>query len=163
MLEYRRAHPSDSPALAEARLEFMRIVKDSGIADEGALRAELRSRFARELGSGSLVAWICLDAGRIVGTSGLAPAHAGGAGDEALVFNMYTSEDHRRLGIGGELLRLSLEEGRALGFRRFRLQPTDDGIGLYRRAGFVGEGRDMVLLPPPEPPPGGGAGIGPHA
>jgi GNAT superfamily N-acetyltransferase len=157
MLEYRRAVPSDSPALAEIRLDFMRLVKDSGIEDEEAWRAELRSRFALDLGSGLLLAWLCLDCGRIVGTSGLAAPPAGGAEDEALVFNMYTSESHRRRGIGGELLRLTLEEGRALGIRRFRLQPTDDGIGLYRRAGFEAEGRDMVLEASPAPLQRGGS------
>ncbi len=149
MLEYRRAVSADSPALAELRLEFMRIVKDAGIEDEDAWRDELLSRFSRDLDMGHLVAWLCLDKGRIVGTSGLCPegpeGEEGGPGGGSLVFNMFTLASHRRRGIGGELLRLTLEEGRSRGLGLLRLQSTDDGRGLYERAGFVDEGRDMVL------------------
>ncbi|HET7838549.1 MAG TPA: GNAT family N-acetyltransferase [Rectinemataceae bacterium] len=165
MLEYRRAQSSDAPVLAELRIEFMRIVKDGGIAGEAELRAELRDRFAAELSAETMVAWICLDAGLVVAASGLGlPAvaagtrvaggasgasgasEAGADGEaEALVFNMYTRASHRRRGIASELLRLCLEEGRARGVLRFRLQSTDDGRGLYERAGFVDEGGDMVL------------------
>ena len=143
MLSYRTATEADSNALADLRIEFMRIVKDGGIPGEDEWRSELAAQFSREMAAGNLVCWICLDGNRIVGTSGLALPK--GAATAALVHNMYTVPGYRRRGIGAELLRLTLEEGRSRGVSRFRLQATEESSGLYRRAGFAGDGKGMMM------------------
>jgi hypothetical protein len=69
---YRKAGPPDVATLVDLRIEFMRIVKDGSFPDEDQWREELSSRFFSDIGSGELVAWICLDGARVVATSGLA-------------------------------------------------------------------------------------------
>jgi GNAT superfamily N-acetyltransferase len=130
----------------------MRIVKDSGLEDEEEWRAELSARFARDLDSGDLVAWICLDGGNVVAASGLASPAALelraeldlGSG-EALVLNMFTLPAYRRRGIASELLRRTVLEARSRAVSALMLQSTDDGRSIYERSGFVDSGRDMVL------------------
>jgi GNAT superfamily N-acetyltransferase len=138
----------------------MRIVKDAGLDDEPRWRAELVDRFAADLGSGELVAWICLDGAAAVAASGLAcpasdsaRAELGLRSGEALVFNMFTRPRYRRRGIASELLALAIGEARSCGLVRLALQPSDDGRRLYERAGFRfqrpesrrDEKRDMTL------------------
>jgi GNAT superfamily N-acetyltransferase len=151
-LAYRKAGIGDVDALVDLRIDFMRLVKDSGLGDEVAWRAELSARFSSDLGSGELVAWVCLDGGMVVAASGLAcpaaraaRAELGLRGGEALVFNMYTRPAYRRRGIASGLLRRSIGEARSRGLSALRLQPTDEGRPIYERAGFRDEGRDMIL------------------
>jgi GNAT superfamily N-acetyltransferase len=159
--EYRRAGIGDVGALVDLRIEFMRIVKDGGLPDEEAWRRELAAVFARDLGSGRLVAWICVEGGRAIAAGGLALPAAGALSEAAagragargprrsgLVMNMYTAPDRRRRGIGAELLRLAIEEARAAGLPSLRLRPTQAGRGIYLAAGFCargGHGGDMEL------------------
>jgi GNAT superfamily N-acetyltransferase len=152
--EFRKAGLSDVGALVNLRIEFMRIVKDGGIPDEEAWRAQLSARFSSDIASGELVAWICLDPARLgaptlVATSGLAYPRAEHPRDarirrelglepgEALLCNMYTVSEYRRHGLGSELLERSIEEARATGVRAIKLQPTDDSRALYLRRGFI--------------------------
>ncbi len=74
-----------------------------------------------------------------------ASQHSPTSPGEALIFNMFTRPAYRGRGIATELLRLSLEEGRARGVARFRLQPTCESRALYERAGFVAAGEEMRL------------------
>jgi GNAT superfamily N-acetyltransferase len=69
---------------------------------------------------------------------------------------MYTAPPWRRRGIAAFLLGRIVEEARARGYERLRLQPTDDGKPLYRGAGFRDEGRDMVMELGPRRPREGG-------
>jgi GNAT superfamily N-acetyltransferase len=150
----RRATAADVAALVDLRIDFMRIVKDSGLEDEAAWRAELAELFGRDLVGGELFAWVAEEGGRVVAASGLRLLPRGGGPPErppatpppeGEILNMYTVPSHRRLGLGSELLGLAIAEARARGLSRLRLQPTDDGRPLYLRAGFRDEGRDMVL------------------
>jgi len=144
--EFRRAGPRDVDALVDLRIDFMRIVKDGGLPDEEAWRAELAGLFARDLASGALLAWVAEEEGRVVASCGLALGRPDAAEGEGEILSVYTAGAYRRRGIGAALLRLALGEARARGLRRLRLQPTDDGRPLYERAGFRDEGRDMVLV-----------------
>jgi GNAT superfamily N-acetyltransferase len=130
----------------------MRIVKDLSARDEELWRAELSALFARDLGSGDLVSWICLGGGEVIAASGLAcpaaedsRAELGLLRGEGLVLNMYTLPAYRRRGIASELLRRTILEARSRGLSALRLQSTDDGRPIYERAGFRDAGRDMVL------------------
>jgi GNAT superfamily N-acetyltransferase len=151
-LDFRRAGGADVGALVDLRIEFMRVVKDGNFPDEAEWRRELASRFSADLASGALVAWICLDRGRVVAASGLACPGSGAARaelalrpGEALVFNMFTRPAYRRRGIASELLARLIAEARARGIRALRLRPTDDGRPLYERLGFRDDGEDMLL------------------
>ncbi len=150
----RRATAADAAALVDLRIEFMRIVKDGGLPDEEEWRRELAGLFARDLGSGDLVAWVFEEGGRMVATSGLAfPAdpearvELGLGPGEALLCNMYTVPERRRRGLASALLELELEEARSLGASDIRLQPTPESRRLYETRGFSpeGEGGDLLL------------------
>jgi GNAT superfamily N-acetyltransferase len=130
----------------------MRLVKDGGLQGEDALSASLCGRFAVELRSGELAAWLCMDGDEAVAAGGVAfPRDAGlreelGLGPgEALVLCMFTRAGYRRRGIAGEILSLAIGEARSRGAAALRLQPTDDGRPLYERSGFRDSGRDMLL------------------
>jgi GNAT superfamily N-acetyltransferase len=151
-LEYRKAGHAEVGALVDLRIDFMRIVKDSGLKGEEEWRAELSSRFAADLGSGALVAWICLDGRNVVAASGLAcPASSGARAElalgpgEALVLNMFTRPAYRRRGIASELLGRTIAEARSRRLSALRLQSTDEGRPIYVRAGFRDAGRGMIL------------------
>jgi len=151
-LECRPAGGADVGALVDLRIDFMRIVKDLSPEGEAAWRSELFARFAADLESGELAAWVCLVGGAVVAASGLArPASSEVRAElalrpgEALILNMYTIPAYRRRGIGSRLLALAVEEARALGVAALRLQSTDDGRPIYERAGFRDSGRDMAL------------------
>jgi GNAT superfamily N-acetyltransferase len=157
MIEYRKAGGGDVKALVDFRIEFMRLVKELGPDDAAAWRAELSERFSRELASARFVAWLAFDGDSVVAASGLSLRHVGGRTTEecrsgkpaeGLIHNMYTRADYRRRGIAAELLARCLEEGRTQGVECFVLQPTDEGKGIYSRAGFRDSGREMVLKSP---------------
>jgi len=151
---FRIARQADVAALVELRLDFMRIVKNSGLGDEGSWRDELAALFERELRSGFLLVWVAEAEGRVVASSGLrlpprVPRSRLGPSasprGEGEILNMYTFPGFRRRGIGSRLLGLAVAEARSRGLGRLRLQPTDDGRPLYARAGFRDRGRSMVL------------------
>jgi GNAT superfamily N-acetyltransferase len=143
-ISFRPAGQSDISALVDLRIEFLRIVKDSGLSDEAEWRSHFAALFERELASGAFLAWVAEADSRIVGTSGLRLPE-GQTSPEGEILNMYTVFEFRRRGIGSELLDLAIAEARARGLPRLRLQPTDSGRPLYLRAGFRDDGRDMLL------------------
>jgi arylformamidase len=157
MFEYRAAGAGDIGALVDLRIDFTRIVKDSGLADESEQRATLARFFARDLASGALRCWLCLEDGRAVGSSGLrvfgALSREGPPGTGEIL-SVFTAGEYRRRGIGAALLELAIAKARELGLESLRLQPTDDGRPLYERAGFRDQGRDMVLDLASEPTKG---------
>lgn len=153
---FRKADVGDAAALVELRLDFMRIVKDGGLPDEEAWRSDLTAFFEHDIAAGALVCWICMEGAKVVAASGIAfdvPDRAGSGAQcgrdaaEALIFNMYTMPEYRRRGLAAELLRRCVQEARARGLRRLRLQPTEDGRALYESFGFRAAGRDMLLEP----------------
>lgn len=151
--ECRRAGRTDIDALVDLRIDFMRIVKDGGLPDEAAWRAELARVFARDLAAETLRVWVAVErgegraggAGRVIGTSGLALGRHGAGPGEGEILNVYTIPERRRRGVASALLALVLDEARRIGLARARLQPTPDSRRLYERAGFRDEGRDMLL------------------
>ena len=69
-------------------------------------------------------------------------------GWEGNVVNVYTLPDYRRMGLGEQLIRELLEEGRRLELDRITLMATPAGYDLYRKLGFKERGtkdRPMVF------------------
>jgi len=123
------------------RIEFERITRDSGSADEAARRAELSVLLGPDLESGALLAWIAWEEGGAAGQAALRRAPA----REGELMNVYVRPSFRRRGLGAALVRAALDEARALGLERVTLQPTDDSRRIYERAGFRPEGGRMLL------------------
>lgn len=149
------------------RIEFERITRDSGSADEVARRSELAALLGPDLASGALIAWIAEAEGLAAGQSALrltryraengsrefafgeqrlAPGPAGRAAAlEGELMNVYVRPEFRRRGVGAALVAAAIDEARALGLRRITLQGTEDSRRIYERAGFEGRGGRMVL------------------
>jgi ribosomal-protein-alanine N-acetyltransferase len=78
--------------------------------------------------------------------------------DEAHILNLAVHPDHRRSGIGSELVKLVIEDGRANGARTVSLEVRPDNVaaqGLYSsfrfsRAGlrrdYYGKGQDALIM-----------------
>jgi GNAT superfamily N-acetyltransferase len=131
-LVYRRASPGDAQTLARLRVEFVRIVKDSGLPDEAGYEKAISRYFERGMARGKIIAWLCLDDGEAIASMALR-IDKGGRG---YVMSVYTRPSYRRHGVASRLLRLLLEEARARGLGRLSLHPTADGLPLYLRFGF---------------------------
>ncbi len=154
----RRAGPGDLGAIVEMRIEFERITRDSGSADEAERAAELAELLGPDLESGALVAWIAEEEGRAVGQAALRLAAAGAGGPsragvpeggeaarEAELMNVYVRPAFRRRGLGASLVAAALAEARELGLCRITLQPTEDSRRIYERSGFRPERGRMAL------------------
>jgi ribosomal protein S18 acetylase RimI-like enzyme len=131
-LVYRRATAADADALARLRIEFVRIVKDSGVPDEAEYERALSRYFGRGLAREKLLAWLCLDGGEAIASMALR-IDKGGRG---YVMSVYTRPSYRRLGIASRLIGLLIEEAKSRRLERLSLHPTADGLPLYLRLGF---------------------------
>ena len=70
------------------------------------------------------------------------------AGGVAGVYGLSTRSGDRRRGIGSAILRSALEAAEAEGMATAVLQAAPEGVGLYRRLGFVDFGVITELKPP---------------
>lgn len=150
---YRRAGIGDVSALVDHRVRF--LGEEYSHLDDDAtrvLRASLQEYFARAIPSSDFIAWVAELEGRIVGTSGMVvwqmPARYGGieSGRLGYLLNFYTVPEARRRGIGTRLLHELIREARSLGLRYLHLHASRDGIGIYRKAGFVEPGMPELVL-----------------
>ena len=152
MIEYRKATISDAGELARLR-SIMLCEADQ--TDSEALRAEnekanlayLTSAMAED----SFVAWLAVDNGVIVGTSGLSfyvslPSLHCSDGKVAYIKNMYTIPEYREQGIATELLSRITEEALCRGYRKMALNASNAGKPIYERYGFKEMGGNMVYL-----------------
>lgn len=65
---------------------------------------------------------------------------------EGYVMNVWVESASRRKGIATALMAAAVEKSRALGVGRVRLHSTQEGRGVYARAGFVPREDGMELL-----------------
>jgi predicted GNAT family N-acyltransferase len=75
---------------------------------------------------------------------------------QAQIGRMAVLSSYRRQGIGGQLLRALLENGRSQGIRQFELHAQLSAIPFYEQFGFIAQGpiydeagiahRDMILV-----------------
>lgn len=156
VLAFREATVLDAAALAELRIDFMKIVKNGGLPDEADWREGLRSYFARSIAAGRLSAWLCLDGERVVATialrydrpraRGIGPGRGASGGLDGYIMSVYTVPSHRSRGIARTLMALVLDEAARRGLGRLVLHPTDDGVTLYESFGFR-RFRTVMVLP----------------
>jgi GNAT superfamily N-acetyltransferase len=141
---YRSAVSDDVSALADYRVQFLNEHFDH-LEDHGSevVRKSLREYFAKAIPARSYIAWVAEYEGRIIATSGMVvwrkPAMYGGveSGKLGYLLNFYTVPEARRKGIATRLLAELINEAKSLGLRYLHLHASKDGIGIYRKAGFV--------------------------
>ena len=144
-IEYRRMTPEDAEAFIELRI---RQLIEEGAQEDCDLRPALREYYARHLADGTFVAWLALEDGEIVGTSGMSfvekPPYFGcPSGRLGLLSSMYTRPDHRRRGIARALLARVVDEARRYGCGAVQITASDMGVLLYSDFGFVKNGNFM--------------------
>lgn len=150
MIEYRKATMEDVRELARIRSIFLcanRKVESEAVRSEKE-RANF-SYFERALADDSFVAWLAVDNGAIVGTSGLCfwsapPSMDNLDGRTAYIMNIYTIPDYRKKGIASELLNRIVQEAIERGYHTITLNATSMGRPLYERYGFKDVTGDMV-------------------
>jgi GNAT superfamily N-acetyltransferase len=143
-LVYRRATINDKPILVEFRVRFLNELNNHLENDETKIvRKSLLGYFNGAIPSNDFIAWLAEYDGKIIATSGMVvqqiPARYGGveSGRLGYLLNFYTIPEARRNGIATVLLGKLIEEAKSLGLKYLYLHASEDGISIYRRAGFV--------------------------
>jgi GNAT superfamily N-acetyltransferase len=143
---FRRATVDDAEVLTDFRVRFLR--ETFGAGDEGdteLLKEGLREYFSQAIPAGGFVAWLAEYDGEIIATSGMVVWRKPGgytslSGKAGYILNMYTVPEARGLGVGSRLFDELINEAKSRGVKHLHLHATEDGIGIYRRAGFAEPG-----------------------
>ena len=143
-MKYRRANVDDIEFLVNYRVRCLNELYNHPEDDEtNNLRKALREYFSEAIPSNDFIAWLAEYNGKIVGTSGMVvwqiPPRYGGieSGKLGYILNFYTVPEARRKGICTRLLNELIKEAKSLGLRYLHLHASEDGINIYRKAGFV--------------------------
>lgn len=138
-VQFRKLTSQDVEAFISLRVAQLR---EEGAGEDTDLCPALRDYYGRHLSDGTFVAWLAIDEGRIVGTSGMSfvekPPYFGCPnGRIGLLSSMYTDQAYRRQGIARALLTRVVEEARAYGCGMVQITASDMGVLLYSDFGFV--------------------------
>ena len=143
-INYRRANIDDVEFLIDFRIRCLNELYDHPEDDETEiLRKALRKYFSETIPSNNFIAWLVEHRGKIIGTSGMVvwqiPARYGGleSGKLGYILNLYTTPEARRKGICTRLLDELIKEAESLGLKYLHLHASEDGINIYRKAGFT--------------------------
>lgn len=152
-LTIRLAKPADAAALADLRLSS-HLERNGGEAAElEAFRAESEAAFAEFLSDGSMVAWLALDAGVVVGAATLllyrtlprvGARGAAGRRFDGRIRNVRVEPAYRRRGIAAALVRAATAEAERFGVDRLTLGTSTMGRPLYEHLGWVPKDEEMV-------------------
>ncbi len=160
MIEYRKAEVKDIDELVKLRIEFLKEANQENNIDDEVLNkceGDLYDYFNSRLLDDSFIAWIAIDEGKIIATSGMCfyntpPMFKKIDGDilymdgkVAYIMNMYTLSEFRKIGIARILFDKTVEEAKTLGYRKITLHATEMGRKLYENFGFVEVDDEMVL------------------
>ncbi len=145
-MEYRRATIEDLEELVEKRMAMRaeREESECSLSIED-FSSRTREYFQKHIPDESFIAWVAIDIGAIVATSGLCvhhvpPTYGNPSGKVAYLVNMYTVPEHRGKGIASKLLEYLVEEARQRGCGRVTLNTSKSGRRVYEKFGF----RDMA-------------------
>jgi GNAT superfamily N-acetyltransferase len=152
-IKYRRATVNDVQTLIDYRVRFLNELHGHAEDDDTQiLRKSLREYFSEAIPSGSFIAWLAEQDGKTVGTGGMVlwqmPGRYGGleTGRLGYILNMYTIPDARGKGVCTRLLRELIKEAKSLGLRYLHLHASEDGMRVYRKAGFAEPKRPELAL-----------------
>lgn len=142
VITFRKVGTDDIPLLVEYRLQFLRELQGPGNPEEEiSIKNTLAEYFQSSLPEGSFIAWMAELDNQPIGFGGMViqriPAHFHlPNGLQGYILNMYTLPGHREQGIGAEILRRLVSEGKKIGLKRIYLNSTQAGVEIYKRNGF---------------------------
>lgn len=145
-LEYRRLAREDLPVFIRIRLTQL---QEEGAAPVVDLEPALWDYYIRHMADGTFVAWVAVDGGEIVATSGMSfvekpPYYGCPSGRLGLLSSMYTRPAYRRQGIARHLLEQVVREAREYGCGTVQVTASDQGVLLYTDFGFRKNGNFMA-------------------
>jgi GNAT superfamily N-acetyltransferase len=152
-IRYRRATIRDVDTLVDYRIRFLNAL--FGHRDDSEteiLRKSLEQYFSKAIASGNLVAWLAEYDGKALGTACMVvwemPGRYGGleSGRLGYILNMYTVPEARRMGICTRLLEELMDEAKSMGLKYLHLHASEDGINIYRKAGFTEHFQPELVL-----------------
>jgi GNAT superfamily N-acetyltransferase len=149
MITYRIAEPEEIPILTDLRIELLNEINNEVSPRDMELKKNIKEYFIKHFSDNSFVAWLALDAVKIVGTSGICfyehpPSHNNINGKVGYIMNMYTIKEYRNHGIASKLFKLILNEGKKRGIGKFSLHATSEGCSLYKKFDFKMSEDEMI-------------------
>ena len=150
-LIFRKATNDDIDDLVENRIR-MRIEREDSRkeVDFDDFQRRTYEFFLNHIQDESFIAWIALDEGKVIATSGLCfyhvpPTYENLSGITAYIMNMYTIPEYRERGIASRLLEYLIEEARSRSCLKVTLNASQMGRPLYEKYGFKDICNDMVI------------------
>ncbi len=147
-MEIRRATVNDIGGLVENRMSFIYSIKN--IRPPKSFE-DLTSKYIKEnMENGSLAAWIAVEEGQIVSSCILCitqqlPLPISSNGKIGYVYNVFTIPEYRRKGLALQALGQMKEYAINNGITLLNLTATEDGLNLYKNAGYELVEREMRL------------------
>lgn len=141
-ISYRRARLDDIEILVDYRVRLLNEVFNHQEDEEAeTLKKELQEYFSKSIHSKDFIIWLAEYNGKVIGTSGMVvwqtpPLYECKSGRLGYILNMYTIPEARRKGVCTRLLSELIKEGELLGLTYLHVHSSDDGINIYRKAGF---------------------------
>ncbi len=151
MIEYRKANIDDVAELVSLRIEFLKEIRNIQTdCNDSEIWKSLAEYFRTNLKNNSFIAWLALDNGRIVATSGLCfytlvPSSKNLTGKVAYIMNMYTHPNYRNRGIATYLFQKMIDEAKNLDYQKIALHASEQGKPIYCKFGFENTDDEMVL------------------
>lgn len=147
-MQIKRATVSDIDGLVVNRMNFIYSIKN--IRPPKSFE-DLTLKYIKEnMENGSLAAWIAVEDGEIVSACILCitqqlPLPISSNGKIGYVYNVFTIPEYRRKGLALQVLGQMKEYAINNGITLLNLTATDDGLNLYKKAGFELVDREMRL------------------
>jgi GNAT superfamily N-acetyltransferase len=138
----REALPSESAIILHHRRSMFRDMGEGTVEELDRMLEVASPWLARALADGSYHHWLALDSsGRVAGGGGvlLSPWPANPRDpfiQRAVILNVYTEPEFRKLGIARQIMRTILACVREQGLRSVNLHASDEGRPLYEKLGF---------------------------
>ncbi len=138
----------DGAMLGEYISLRIKQLREEGAKEDIELEPALRDYYERHMADGSFVAYVALDDGRIIGTSGMSfverpPTFGCPNGKIGILSSMFTDPAYRIQGIASALLKLVVDAARAYGCKSVQITASDMGVLLYTSFGFKKNGNFM--------------------
>jgi GNAT superfamily N-acetyltransferase len=141
-LNYRKATIDDLLLLVELRLLFLKEIQTASPEKEIIVENELVHFINRTLADNTLIPWVAEYQRKAVGAGWLLvrdqpPHYHILKGRIGIILSIYTQPEFRKNGIGFEIMKYLIEEGRQLSLERLELRATKEGEKLYSKLGFT--------------------------
>lgn len=141
-ITYRKATIKDIEILKKLRLVYLTEDRGELSKDEvGAVVMQLQDYFTRQINC-NFIALLAENDGEAIATVYMAIAEKPAnpafiTGKTATILNVFTYPDYRRKGIATRLLKMAIDEAKAMNISYLELSATDSGKPLYEKLGFI--------------------------